>query len=132
MSMLFFVVYFLFCLLFVDKFANPVNLTNMLVQCADLIILACGMTFVFMNGGIDFSVTATLALGSILGAKVMTLGGSPLGLTILGVAVMLAIGLGLGALNGLTVTLLRMPSFIATPCGTRKAPPSGDCPRRFS
>ena len=69
MSMLFFVVYFVFCLLFVDKFANPVNLTNMLVQCADLIILSCGMTFVFMNGGIDFSVTAILALGSILGAK---------------------------------------------------------------
>ena len=112
--MLFFVVYFLVCLLFVDKFANPVNLTNMLVQCADLIILACGMTFVFMNGGIDFSVTATLALGSILGAKVMTLGGSPILLTVLGVAVMLAIGIGLGALNGLTVTLLRMPSFIAT------------------
>jgi ribose/xylose/arabinose/galactoside ABC-type transport system permease subunit len=114
MSMLFFVVYFLFCLLFVDKFANPVNLTNMLVQCADLIILACGMTFVFMNGGIDFSVTATLALGSILGAKIMTLGGSPLALTVLGVAVMLTIGIGIGALNGLTVTLLRMPSFIAT------------------
>ena len=104
MSMLFFVVYFLFCLLFVNKFANPVNLGNMLVQCADLIILACGMTFVFMNGGIDFSVTATLALGSILGAKVMTMGGDPLVLTILGVAVMLAIGLGIGALNGLTVT----------------------------
>jgi ribose/xylose/arabinose/galactoside ABC-type transport system permease subunit len=114
MSMLFFVVYFLFCLLFVNKFANPVNLTNMLVQCADLIILACGMTFVFMNGGIDFSVTATLALGSIFGAKVMTMPGSPLALSVLGVLVMLGIGIGIGALNGLTVTRLRMPSFIAT------------------
>jgi ribose/xylose/arabinose/galactoside ABC-type transport system permease subunit len=114
MSMLFFVAYFLFSLLFVDKFANPVNLGNILVQCADLIILACGMTFVFMNGGIDFSVTATLGLGSVLGARVMTMNGSPLGLSVLGVLIMLGIGLGIGTLNGLTVTLLRMPSFIAT------------------
>lgn len=114
MSMLFFVVFFLFSLLFVDKFANPVNLLNIVVECADLIILSCGMTFVFMNGGIDFSVTATLGLGSVLGAKVMTMGGSPLVLTVLGVVVMLAIGVGLGALNGVAITRLRMPSFIAT------------------
>jgi len=114
MSMLFFVAYFLISLLFVDKFANPVNLGNILVQCADLIILACGMTFVFMNGGIDFSVTATLGLGSVLGARVMTMNGNPLFLSILGVLIMLGIGLGIGTLNGLTVTLLRMPSFIAT------------------
>ncbi len=113
-SMLFFVVYFLFSLLFVDKFANPVNLGNILVQCTDLIILACGMTFVFMNGGIDFSVTATLGLGSILGARIMTLGGNPFVMSLLGVLLMLGIGLGIGTLNGLTVTRLRMPSFIAT------------------
>lgn len=114
MSMLFFLVYFVICLLFVNKFANPVNLANMLVQCVDLIILSCGMTFVFMNGGIDFSVSAVLGLSSVLGAKVMNLGGDPLLLTVLGVAVMLAVGMGIGVLNGLTVTLLRMPSFIAT------------------
>lgn len=114
MSMLFFVLFFLFSLLFVDKFANPVNLTNILVECADLIILSCGMTFVFMNGGIDFSVIATLGLGSILGAKVMTMAGNPFLLAVIGVLVMLAVGIALGALNGLAITLLRMPSFIAT------------------
>ncbi len=114
MSMLFFVLFFLFSLIFVNKFANPVNLTNMLAQSADLIILSCGMTFVFMNGGIDFSMTATLGLGSILGAKIMTMGGDPLALAVLGVLVMLGIGLGLGTLNGLAITRLRMPSFIAT------------------
>jgi len=114
MSMLFFVVYFVICLIFVNKFANPVNLANMLVQCVDLIILSCGMTFVFMNGGIDFSVSAVLALSSVLGAKVMNLSGDPVLLTLLGVAVMLAVGISIGVLNGLTVTRLRMPSFIAT------------------
>jgi ribose transport system permease protein len=112
--MLFFVVYFVIAMIFVNKFANPVNLANMLVQCVDLIILSCGMTFVFMNGGIDFSVSAVLALSSVLGAKVMNLGGDPVLLTVLGVAVMLAVGISIGVLNGLTVTLLKMPSFIAT------------------
>ena len=114
MTMLFFVLFFIFSLLFVSKFANPVNLTNMLVQCTDLIILSCGMTFVFMNGGIDFSVTAILGLSSILGAKVMTMAGDPVMLAILGVIVMLAVGVAIGALNGLAITRLRMPSFIAT------------------
>jgi len=114
MSMLFFVLFLAYSLVFVEKFANPVNLGNMLVQCVDLIILSCGMTFVFMNGGIDFSVTAILGLSSILGARVLTLGGSPSVLVAAGVGLMLAIGLGVGALNGLIVTALRMPSFIAT------------------
>jgi ribose transport system permease protein len=113
-SMLFFVAYLLFSMLFVGKFANPVNLGNILVQCTDLIILACGMTFVFMNGGIDFSVTATLGLGSILGARVMTLPGDPYLLSLAGVLLMLGIGLAIGTLNGLAITRLRMPSFIAT------------------
>ena len=114
MTMLFFVLFFICSLLFVNEFANPVNLTNMLVQCTDLIILSCGMTFVFMNGGIDFSVTAILGLSSVLGAKVMTMGGNPAMLAVLGVTVMLAVGVAIGALNGLAITRLRMPSFIAT------------------
>jgi len=114
MSLVFFVVYCLFSLLFVDKFANPVNLRNILIQSADLIILSCGMTFVFMNGGIDFSVTAILGLGSVLGAQVMKIPGDPLLMSVVGVAFMLLLGLAIGCINGLTVTLLKMPSFIAT------------------
>jgi len=113
-SMLAFAVFLLGSILFVPKFANPVNLGNMLVQCTDLIILACGMTFVFMNGGIDFSVTAVLALGSVTGAAVMQHGGGSPASVAEAIAAMLGIGLGIGALNGLMVTRLRMPSFIAT------------------
>ena len=106
MSLVFIVVYCAFSVLFVDKFANPVNLRNILVQSADLIILSCGMTFVFMNGGIDFSVTAVLGLGSVLGAQVMKIPGDPLVMSCVGVAFMLLLGLAIGSLNGLTVTLL--------------------------
>lgn len=114
MSFVFFIVYFFVCFFFVDKFSNPTNLRNILVQSSDLIILACGMTFVFMNGGIDFSLTATVGLGSIIGARVLTLNGNPMLLSFLGVIVMLGIGAAIGAINGLTVTRLKMPSFIAT------------------
>ncbi len=105
-------------LLFVPRFSNGENLVNILVQSADLVIIGCGMTFVIMNGGIDFSVVAIINLGSIVGATVMTrdgglLGGSPLG-WLAAIVAMLAIGLGVGAVNGFAVTVLRMPSFIAT------------------
>ncbi len=114
MSMLFFVVYVAMSLIFIRGFAKPVNLMNILVQCTDLIILACGMTFVFMNGGIDFSQTAVLGLGSILGARVLTLGGDPVLMSVIGASTMLTIGLAIGCLNGLAITMLKMPSFIAT------------------
>ena len=114
MSLTFFILYFLISFIFIENFSNPTNLRNILVQSSDLIILACGMTFVFMNGGIDFSITATIGLGSIMGAKVMTLPGNPVLMSILGILVILGIGILIGCVNGLTVTRLKMPSFIAT------------------
>jgi ribose/xylose/arabinose/galactoside ABC-type transport system permease subunit len=44
----------------------------------------------------------------------MTLDGNPLVLSVLGVVVMLGIGAAIGCLNGLIITRLKMPSFIAT------------------
>jgi ribose/xylose/arabinose/galactoside ABC-type transport system permease subunit len=113
-----FVLYVLLSLVLVPRFANGENLVNILVQSADLAIIACGLTFVIMNGGIDFSVVAVINLGSIVGATIMShdgglLGSSPFG-WIAALAVMLVIGVGIGAVNGLAVVSLRMPSFIAT------------------
>jgi ribose/xylose/arabinose/galactoside ABC-type transport system permease subunit len=105
-------------LLLVPRFSNGENLINILVQSADLAIIACGLTFVIMNGGIDFSVVGVINLGSIVGATVMTRDGGLLGGSAIGwlaaIAVMLLIGLAIGAINGLAVVRLRMPSFIAT------------------
>jgi ribose/xylose/arabinose/galactoside ABC-type transport system permease subunit len=113
-----FVLFIVASLLFVPRFSNGQNLVNVLVQSADLTIIACGLTFVIMNGGIDFSVVAVINLGSIVGATVMTrdgglLHGSPFG-WLIAILVMLLIGLAVGAINGLAVVKLRMPSFIAT------------------
>ena len=108
-----FIVFLLYSIIFVPRFSNPQNLFNILVQSSQLIILACGMTFVFINGSIDFSVTAVLALASVFGAMIMTMGES-VWLVVLALIVMFATGIVIGAINGLSVTRLRMPSFIAT------------------
>lgn len=99
-------------------FATAVNLQNIIFQSADLTVLACGMIFVVMNGGTDFSITSNVAIGSVVGALIMStsegaLKDSPFGF-IVAMIVMLAVGLAIGAINGFSVTVLKMPSFIAT------------------
>ncbi len=113
-----FLLYVGLSLALIPRFANGENLVNILVQSADLTIIACGLTFVIMNGGIDFSVVAVINLGSIVGATIMSrdgglLAASPLG-WLVALLVMLAIGVAVGAVNGIAVVRLRMPSFIAT------------------
>jgi ribose/xylose/arabinose/galactoside ABC-type transport system permease subunit len=112
-AILCFIVFGIIAIFFVPGFASGENIFNIITQSSDLIILSCGMTFVFINGSIDFSTTAVLALSSVIGAKVMTAGEG--GEYILpGVLAMLGVGAGIGLLNGISVSVFRMPSFIAT------------------
>ncbi len=71
---------------------------------------AIGMTFVIISGGIDLSVGSAIALVSVAAALVLEDGG--------GVGLALVVALGTGALcglyNGLLITALRLPPFIAT------------------
>ena len=102
----------------VPGFASPGNLRNLFSSLLPLVAVAVGETLVLVTGGIDLSVTAVIALASVLGARVMTadgglLAGSPLAVPA-AVAVMLASGLAVGTVNGLAVARLRMPPFLAT------------------
>jgi len=108
---------FLLAIAFVPHFCTVYNLKNYLLQSADLLIISCGLTFVVLNGGIDFSVTSVLTLGSVLGAYIMALSplaGSPALSIPVAILAMMAVGLLVGLVNGLSVTRLRMPSFVAT------------------
>jgi ribose/xylose/arabinose/galactoside ABC-type transport system permease subunit len=116
--LIFFVVFLIIALLFIPSFANTANLMNMLTQSTDIIIISCGMVFVVMNGGIDFSVTSVIGLGSVVAAKIMNtqtgyLKNSPYGWVVAVIAVLL-IGVIIGSINGFAVVKLKMPSFIAT------------------
>lgn len=98
---------------FTPGLVSRANLLNILGYLLPLLIVAIGMTLVMITGGIDLSVTSTIALTSVVGATLMTRdgGGTP---AVIGVAVMLALGAGVGSLIGAVITMLRLPSFIVT------------------
>src|SRR4249920_3789413 len=93
-----------------DAFFTWNNLLNVLRQAALLFLLASGLTLVILTAGLDLSVGANVALSACLAGTVMKATGSPL----LGAALGLACGTLIGAGNGLLVTTLRIPPFIAT------------------
>jgi ribose transport system permease protein len=92
--------------------ATQSNLLNILSYLLPLFVVAIGMTLVMITGGIDLSVTSMIALTSVGGAWIMTHVSGPA--TLIGVVAMLALGAGLGAINGGIIALLRLPSFIVT------------------
>ena len=85
------------------------NLTNVFRQAAVQFVMAAGLTLVVLAGGIDLSVGAVLGLSACLAASLIN-GGD----VALGVFVALSVGLGCGLVNGALVTLVRIPSFMAT------------------
>jgi ribose transport system permease protein len=91
-------------------FLTVSNLLNVLEQSAINAIVAAGMTFVIISGGIDLSVGSVLALAGIVLAGLLQAG------VALPVAVTLALASAAlcGLLNGLFVTLGRLPPFIST------------------
>lgn len=91
-------------------FVTTSNLLNVLEQSAIVGVLAVGMTFVILTGGIDLSVGSLVALtGVVFGLVVQA--GMPISLA---VAAALATGAAAGMVNGGLVTIGRLPPFIAT------------------
>lgn len=93
-----------------DAFASAANVLNVLRQASLLFLLASGLTLVILCGGIDLSVAANLTLSACVAAGAIKSGVSPW----LGVATALACSTVVGTLNGLAVTRLRLPPFLAT------------------
>lgn len=91
-------------------FASLGNLANVLSQSSVLLLLALPMTFVIMTEGIDLSVGAVLACGSLLCAFVVTTTGS----IPLAVGTAVSVGVAFGLLNGVLVAFARIPPFVAT------------------
>jgi ribose transport system permease protein len=92
------------------SFLEPLNLLNLLRQVAINALIAFGMTFVILTGGIDLSVGAILALSSALTAGMMVSGLDP----ILAIIVGCILGGLMGMVNGLFITKGKMAPFIAT------------------
>jgi ribose transport system permease protein len=112
-----YVVYVAFLLIFVffavtlrhDGFLTQTNLLNIVRQTTPITVMAVGLVFVLSAGEIDLSLGSVVALSSLLGALAIRDYG-----LLAGIAAGLGTGLGVGLLNGLFVTLLRLPSFLVT------------------
>ncbi len=96
--------------LMTPTFLTGDNLTNVLLQSAINAVLAAGMTFVILTGGIDLSVGSSLALAGMLLGRLLHQG-YPWPVAVLGC---LALGGLLGLINGLLITRGKLPPFIAT------------------
>lgn len=91
-------------------FLQPGNLLNVARQVSIIGIIAVGMTFVILTGGIDLSVGSILGLVAVVSAQQLQNGVAPL----LVVGLALVLGTALGAINGLGITLGGVPPFIMT------------------
>jgi ribose transport system permease protein len=92
-------------------YRTPAGIMSFLQRAAPLIILTCGQSFVLIAGGFDLSAGALITLVVIACALIAN--GDPQ-LAWMAVALIYAIGLGVGLLNGLIVARLKVPSIIAT------------------
>jgi len=86
------------------------NLLNVAEQATIIAIIAVGMTFVIITAGIDLAVGSVLAFSGVVMASSLH-GGLPLPICLL---IGLGVGLACGLVNGLLITMGRLPPFIAT------------------
>lgn len=91
-----------------DYFLGLFNISTVLRYNSMFALVALGMCFVIMTGGIDLSVGSTAALGSVVAALL-----SPYG-ALLGTLGGLGVGLGIGILNGFVIVRMKILPFIVT------------------
>ena len=92
-----------------ERFFTISNMLIVMRQTSIVAFLAVGMSFVILGAGIDLSVGSVLAFSGAVGAGVMQNGG-----IFFGILAGLALGTALGAFNGIVITKLKIPAFIAT------------------
>ena len=88
-------------------------LLNLFIDNAYLIVLAVGMTFVIITGGIDLSVGSVVALSGVLAAKLLATGWSAVAVLL----VVLLVGTSLGLAMGLVIHYLELQPFVVTLAG---------------
>ncbi len=91
-------------------FLDQKNIYNITRNFTFTAIIALGMTFVIITGGIDLSVGSVLCLCSMVIAVTMHAGYS----IAIGIVAALATGLVVGAFNGVLIAYLGFPSFVVT------------------
>ncbi|MDQ3548390.1 MAG: ABC transporter permease, partial [Chloroflexota bacterium] len=99
-----------------DNYLTPGNLVNLMSQGAAISTIAMGLVLVLLIGEIDLSVGYVSGVAAVILAQLLLPDGSDLPT---GFALLAAVGAGMsiGALHGLLITKLKMPSFVVTLAG---------------
>ena len=93
---------------------RPMNVNNIVLQNAYVLILATGMLLAILTGNIDLSVGSVVAFVGAIAAVMMVDWGVSVGVTI---AVSLLIGIAVGAFHGYFIAYWKIPAFIVTLAG---------------
>ena len=107
-------VLFVACAISSPAFRRPQNLINITRQISYSGIIAIGMTFVIIGGGIDLSVGSLLAFAGSVGIIAMNHCDNPALAVAVAIVVSIAVGASCGALNGALITVGKIPPFIVT------------------
>ncbi len=98
-----------------QRFLSPRNITNILTEVSIFGIIAVGMTYVILTGGVDLAVGSLLAFASMCGASaVHRLGGDFTLSWLVALSIACVVGTAAGYVHGKAVTLLAVPPFIVT------------------
>lgn len=97
-----------------DGFLSPQVMLNLLIDNAFLLVVAIGMSFVILSGGIDLSVGSVLALTTMVAAFLLQNWHWP---PLLVMVTVLLMGAGFGAAMGAMIHYFRLQAFIVTLAG---------------
>lgn len=93
-----------------ENFLSTKNILNLVRQVSFISIIGFGSAFILICGGLDLSPGAVVAVTSVVSAS-FGRGEHP---TVLAILIGLCVGLAAGTINGIFVTKLKVPPFIAT------------------
>ena len=116
LTFMFFGVIILFTILN-PRFASMANVVNILRKMAESMVIAVGMSFCLISGGVDLSVGKVgIMAGCLAGVIIVNLDGAMPEILIVAIAIAsaLASGAAVGVVNGLIISRLRVLPFIAT------------------
>ena len=105
-----FIIVFVAASIIVPLFFTPGNISTLLTQACALMLLSTAMSVCLMMGGIDLSLGGVVSMTGVIMAMLLRGGAAPS----LAILAGLLSGMVVGFLNGVVVTRMKVPSFIAT------------------
>ena len=109
------VIVVIFSILKPSSFLTVFNIRGIVQDTAILAVLAVGMTFVIITGGIDLSIGSVLVFSGVVADKAMAaMGGQGWGAAIVGALVAIGCGLAWGLLNGVLIARAKVLPLIVT------------------